>query len=181
MGEGKDDPRRPRTEIVASLRSDLAAERHPSDGGGRAWLVHGNASDRSDRSDSGPDTGDARATVRTPGRWTILYEAGELGIAEGGMVFLQISPFWGWSTPQTEQPAALGYTEVTTDGEGVTLESRTLDQQLLGIRIAGRRLERGERLRIVYGAGSVGASADRFAERDSKFWIAVDQQSVRTS
>ena len=31
-------PRRPHLEMVASLREDLAAERHPSDGGGRAWL-----------------------------------------------------------------------------------------------------------------------------------------------
>ena len=32
----------------------------------------------------------------------------------------------------------------------------------------------GERIRIVYGAGPLGASADRYAEKDSRFWIGVD-------
>ncbi len=144
--------------MVESLRADLAAVRHPADGGGRAWI----------------EETPARATARAPGRWTVHYEAGPLGIEAGGMVFLQISPFWGWSTPQTLEPAAAGYTEVSTAAEGVELEPQTLDQQLLGVRIGGRRLEAGERLRFVYGAGVAGARADRFAEGDSRFWIAVD-------
>ena len=147
-----------RPDMVESLRADLAAVRHPSDGGGRAWI----------------EENPARATVRTPGRWTLHYQAGPLGIEVGGMVFLQISPFWGWSTPQTIEPSAAGYTEVSTEAEGIELEPQTLDQQLLGIRIGGRRLEEGERLRLIYGAGVAGARADRFAEGDSRFWIAVD-------
>lgn len=150
--------RRPKPEIVESLRADLAAVRHPSDGGGHAWLEEA----------SGP------ATVGSPGRWTIGYRAGPLGIDAGGVVFLQVSPFWGWSTPQTSRPESPGFTEVTTSAEGVELEAETLDQQLLGIRVGGRRLEEGEELRIVYGAGPAGARADRFAEGDSRFWIAVD-------
>ena len=153
--------RRPRHEMVESLRADLAAERHPSDGGGRAWIeADGDA----------PPT----ATVSSPGRWVIHYEAGPEGIAEGGMIFLQVSPFWGWSTPQTDYPAESGYTEVTTTAEGVALEAATLDRQLLGITLGGRALAAGERVRMVYGAGPAGAVADRFAERDSRFWIAVD-------
>ena len=71
------------------LSADLAAERHPSDGGGRAWLADERA---------------ANVSVRTPGRFPIVYEAGPLGVAEGGVVFLLASPFWGWSAPQTVDP-----------------------------------------------------------------------------
>jgi hypothetical protein len=87
---------------------------------------------------------------------------------------LQVSPFWRWSTPQTLDPDAPGYTSVSTEAEGITLTPSTLDAQLLGIEIGERPLAAGERIRIRYGAGPAGARADRFAERESRFWIAVD-------
>ena len=155
--EGEATGRQPRFDLVESLRQDLAAGRHEADGGGRAWLEE-----------------PMPARVATAGRWTIVYQAGELGIAVGGMIYLQVSPFWGWSTPQVEQPSAPGFTEVASDAVGVALTPRTLDQQLLGITISGRALAAGEQVRILYGAGSAGAQADRFAERGSRFWIAVD-------
>ncbi len=150
--------RRPNVELAAQLREDLARPRHESDGGGRAWLE--------------PPPEPAR--VSSPGRWTVHFETGELGIAEGGMVYFLVSPFWGWSSPQAERSMAPGYTEVSTEAQGVELELQALDQNLLGIGVAGRALEPGERLKIVYGAGTAGARADRFAEADSRFWIAVD-------
>jgi hypothetical protein len=146
-----------RPDLVAMLREDRDAPRHASDGGGRAWLA-----------------GEAEATAQTPGRWTVVYEAGPEGVADGGVVTFMSSPFWGWSTPQTEAPDYHGYTEVTTDADGVELETATLDAQLLGITVRGRRLEPGERIRIVFGAGEIGAGADRFAEREERFWIGVD-------
>ncbi len=150
-----------RPDILAMLREDLEAVRHPADGGGRAWLE--------------PDPeGRDRVAAGESGRWTVVYEAGELGIAEGGWLFLQVPPSWGWSDPQPVAPAAPGYTAVTTAAAGVELEPATLDTGLLGIRIGGRALAAGERVRIVYGAGESGARADRFAERRSRFWIAVD-------
>lgn len=139
------------------MREDLEAPRHPSDGGGRAWLE-----------------GEPVAQVGRPGRFTIHFEVGEHGIAEGGALFLQVSPFWGWSTPQVVEPGAVGYTTVHTDADGVTLDARTLDQQLLGLTVGGRPLAAGERITLVYGAGSAMASVDRFAERQSRLWIAVD-------
>ncbi|MEM7584447.1 MAG: DUF3604 domain-containing protein [Acidobacteriota bacterium] len=157
MVESEWPDRQPRLELVESLRADLEAPRHPADGGGRAWLETSSA-----------------VTASTRGRWTLLYEAGELGVAQGGMAYLQISPFWGWSTPQVASPERLGFTEVSTDASGIELLPRTLDQQLLGIEIGGRKLRAGERLKIVYGAGPAGAVADRFAEGESRFWIAVD-------
>jgi hypothetical protein len=145
-------------EIVEALRSDLAVVRHPSDGGGRVWL------------EEEPD----RTRAGGVGTWTLVYEAGPDGIAVGGMLFLQVSPFWGWSTPQVAAEEAPGYTTVATDAEGVTLEAETLGQQLLGVRVGGRRLESGERVRMVYGAGPRGAHADTYAERGSRFWVSVD-------
>ncbi len=149
--------RAPRWEVVESLRRDLESPRHAADGGGLAWLEE-----------------PAPARVSTAGRWTIAYEAGPEGIAAGGMLYLQVSPFWGWSTPQVEAPEEPGYCEVSTAAAGVELVPRTLDRQLLGIAVAGRGLAVGEQVRIVYGAGPAGAVADRFAERGSRFWIAVD-------
>jgi len=148
-------------ENVERMRADLDIARDPSDGGGRAWIV--------------PEEGRSPdAVAGQPGRWTFLYEAGPLGIAKGGRLFLQVNPYWYWSTPQVEDPSWPGYTEVSTSASGVKLEAETLDQQLLGIRIGGRALRPGERVRIVYGAGEAGAMADRFAETGSRFWFEVD-------
>ena len=150
-----------RPEIVQALRDDLAATRHPADGGGRAWLE--------------PDPeGRDRVAAGESGRWTIVYEAGPEGIAADGWLFLQVPPHWGWSDPQPLSREAPGFTEVTTDAAGVELEPAMLDTGLLGIRVGGRALAAGERVRMVYGAGPFGARGDRFAERDSRFWISVD-------
>jgi hypothetical protein len=150
-----------RRETVRMLRLDLEAERHASDGGGRAWLKDGD----------GATTG---AAAGRSGRWTIVYEAGPLGVAEGGLVFLQVSPFWGWSAPQADFPHFPGFVRASTDAAGVDLDLRIPDRHLLAVGIGGRALREGERVEIVYGAGDAGAIADRFAERDSPFWVSVD-------
>ena len=164
-GVGVEDPLlspSARPEVVEMLREDALAERHPSDGGGRAWL------DRSEGS------GLRIAPAGGFGRYPIVYEAGPLGVAVGGWVMLQVSPYWGWSDPQPIEPAAPGYTEVSTDADGVVLTPAPLGEALLGVEISGRALAAGERIRFDYGAGDVGARADRFAERDSRFFVAVD-------
>ena len=38
-------------------------------------------------------------------------------------MFLQPSPFWGWDPPQSEYPEAPGFTEVSTEANGVTLRA----------------------------------------------------------
>lgn len=135
--------------------------RHPSDGGGRAWLDL-------------PEGEDGAVHIGRPGRWVIVYEAGEAGVAEGGSIWLQVSPFWGWSSPQPDHAEAPGYTEVSTDAEGVELVPAQIAQQLMLVEVRGRALAAGERVRIDYGAGALGARADSYAERNSRFWIAVD-------
>ncbi len=148
-------------EVVDDLREALAQTPGAADGGGRAWLEFAEG-----------DTREAR--VGTPGRFTIVYEVGPLGIASGGFLHFQVSPFWSWSTPQVELPEAPGYTTVEASADDIELEFETLDEQLLGIFVTGRPLVEGDRLRISYGAGPLGADVDRFAERGSRFWIAVD-------
>jgi hypothetical protein len=147
-------------EIVEMLREAAAHAPDPEDGGGHAWLE--------------PSKGQPNATVGAPTRVTLVYEVGPLGIASGGTIFLQVSPFWGWSTPQVTWRDAPGFTQVDASADDIEFSAETLDQQLLGIRITGRALVAGERIRIVYGAGAAGAATDRYAERNSRFWIAVD-------
>jgi hypothetical protein len=147
-------------DLVEALRESVALEPQAADRGGRAWL------------DEGDDP--QRATAGMPGRFAIVYEVGPLGIAKEGVIFFQVSPFWGWSTPQVEVPEAPGFTTIEPSSDDIEITAETLDQQLLGIRVTGRPLVAGDRLRIVYGAGPTGAMADDFAEENSRFWIAVD-------
>jgi hypothetical protein len=145
--------------LAAELAADRARPRHAADGGGRAWLAEA-------------PPGGARAGA--PGRFVLVYEAGPLGIATGGTLLFQAPPYWGWSTPQVEDEAAPGFTKVSSEAEGVTLAPETVDLGLLAIGISGRALAPGERVRIEYGAGPAGALADRFAERESRFFFGVD-------
>jgi len=156
-----DYPPRAMPELVESLRESLATTPDKSDGGGRAWL---------EQMPGDPDF----AIAGTPGRFTLIYEVGPEGIAVGGMIYFQVSPFWQWSTPQVEEPELDGYTVLTVSDEAMQLDAATLDQQLLGLRVSGRALRAGDRITIVYGAGPAGANADLLAEKNSRFWFAVD-------
>src|SRR5262249_19622797 len=126
-------------ETYRALAEDLTAPRHPSDGGGRAWLTEPTAN------------GDARprVTAREGVRFRIVYEPGPEGIADGGALFLQPSPFWGWSPPQTRVSEAPGYTEVRSDAAGITLEPEDLGE-MVAFRVRGRALRAGEQVEIVY-------------------------------
>jgi hypothetical protein len=145
------------------LREDLETVRHPSDGGGRAWLV--GADDRD---------GPIRVQAGSTARFDIIYEAGEHGISEWGVIFVETSPFWYWGDPQAHTAEAPGYTTAETQAPGVTLTRQALGPNLLGIQITGRALEPGERVRITLGAGEQQVRVDRYAEDESRIWIAVD-------
>jgi hypothetical protein len=148
-------------EVVELLRESDALTYHPSDGGGRAWLVR-------------EEGQKPYAVSATPDRFKIVYEVGPHGIATDGVIHFQVSPFWNWTTPQTVDPDALGYTTVTASDPEIKLTADTLDQQLLGILVERRPLVEGDRIEIVYGAGLAGAMPDQWAERRSPFWIGVD-------
>jgi hypothetical protein len=148
-------------DVVDLLRESQGLEYHASDGGGRASLVRAEGQD-------------PWAVSSTPDRFPLVYEVGPLGIATGGTIYLQVSPFWDWSTPQVVSPDARGFTEIRPNHPEIELSAETLDQQLLGIEVTGRPLVPGDSIEIVYGAGLAGAMPDRYAERDSPFWFAVD-------
>ena len=156
-----DVPPTAKLDTARMLQDDLAATRSPSDGGGRAWLAP-------------TPEGPARVVAGGSGRFRLVYEVGPLGIAQNGAMFLQVSPFWGWSTPQVENTDAPGYTTLEASASDIELDARTLGPQLLVIHVVGRPLVAGERVTFVYGAGPPGATTDRFAERGSRFWFAVD-------
>jgi hypothetical protein len=153
-----DLPPTARAELIETLREDERLERHVSDGGGQVMLLDG----------------EQQIAAGQPGRWTFRFTAGPEGIAPGGMLFFQPPPFWSWSPPQTEQPERAGFTTVATNAGGVTLEARAVADGLLAVTIGGRALAAGEQMTLVYGAGPGGALADRYAERGSAFWFAVD-------
>lgn len=150
-----------RPQLREEMLADLAAVRGASDGGGRAWI-------------EGSEDRPARAVAGESGTWHLIYEAGEHGIAVGGSLDLQVSPFWGWSTPQVEDPDAPGFTRVECAALGVALTLRTQDRQRLRAQVGGRALASGERISFHYGAGPAGAKADDFAERGERFSFAVD-------
>ncbi len=167
---GPPPPRRPDDLLSADakistfemLLQDLESEAHPADGGGRVELLSAFALD-----------GPGPITISRPARFEIRYVVGPHGVAEGGMVFLQASPFWDWSPPQNLGPSAPGYTEVSTGAEGVDLLVDTFES-VIAVTIRGRALEEGETIDFVYGAGPAGASVDRYRERGAEISIAVD-------
>lgn len=145
---------RGRPETHAAMVEDLAAVRHPSDGGGTVTRV------------SGPE----QVVAGGVGRWELELEVGALGVAEGGAVVFQAPAFWGWDPPQDQSPELPGHTAITTLAEGVHLDVAVFDQGLVRALVRGRALVGGERVRVTYG----GARADRFAESESELWLAVD-------
>ena len=147
-----------RPQLVEDLRADDEILRHRSDGQGRAFLVEGPSS----------------IAAGHRGRWHFAFEVGEAGITEGGYVFFQVPPFWGWSSPQLSRPDGPGFSEVVHELDSIQLVSVLLGEGLLGIRVEGRALSEGERIDVIYGTGVAGARADRYAERSSPFWFAVD-------
>ncbi len=142
-------------ELVANLRANAEAQRHPADGGGNARLVN-------------PDPVPAGSLAI----WSIEFTVGELGIADGGSIHFQPSPFWGWSPPQVDYPDLPGYTVVTTNDPDIALTTTAAPGGPLII-TAGDGFRPGEEITIRYG-GEVGARADRYRDRESRLWIGVD-------
>jgi len=151
------DPPSARRDMLEELRRARDAPRHASDGGGSARLQ-----------------APAPAEAGRRGSWTIVYRAGPQGVAVGGFVRLTVPAFWDWSPAQTVAPEEPGYTTATTAAAGVAVEARDVPGFWVDFLVRGRALAADEELEIAYGAGAAGAQADRFAERDSRFWISVD-------
>lgn len=146
------------------LLEDSSLPRHPSDGGGRAWI------------ESVEDQAGAPVPLQAGGlaRIRVTYEAGPLGISTGGALFFQVSSYWGWDPPQNLVSDAPGYTEAWCTADGVELELEWWGNEILEIKIEGRDLAAGEKIQLTYGAGPALARIDQFAERRARLWFAVD-------
>jgi len=113
------------------------------------------------------------------GSWTIEWTAGASGLETPGSLALQISPFWGWSPPQTNRPGSAGYTTIHSP-ENVRLEwsvAQTPHSVVATLREG--RLAPGDRVRFVYGDSTVGGSgslarADRYAEEFEELLVRTD-------
>lgn len=150
-------PPHARVETHQALVDDLAAERSASDGGGRLTRVEG----------------PSEVVAGTAHRWVLRYEAGPLGIAEGGALYFQTPAFWEWSPAQLRSPEAPGYTTVRTDA-GVGLDAERVDRGLVRVTVGSGGLAAGQAITLVYGDAAGPARADGYAEGGAELWVAVD-------
>jgi hypothetical protein len=138
-------------------------EPHPSDGRGTA-TVHPADPIR----------------VFQQGTWTINYVTDDTGIATGGGIVFQVSPFWEWSQPQVENPDFPGYTIVRSSNPDVRFEILGSNLHYLLIFVSEGELAGGDTVSIVYGDTGGGdhprgaAIADRYAEKSEEFYLKID-------
>ena len=147
---------------VREFQADLAAPRHPGDGGGTARVTQR----------------PMRVVAGAAGNWTIQLTIGEHGIAVGGVITFLPEPFWGWSTPQAESDTFPGYTEVSlTSKNESSLSSASIggaEAGMLILTVTEAPLLEGDVVTLDYGAGRAGARADRYAGRGARLWLGVD-------
>ena len=145
----------------SQLVEDIATPRHVSDGKGSVRIVEG------------PEY----ITASEPGSWKFEFSVSEHGIADGGSLFFMVSPYWYWTNPQTQSTKAPGYVSAWSmtkeEGDQLELETISFRNQLCQILVKGRAMRPGERVMLTYGQGA-GARADRYAEKESRFWFSVD-------
>ena len=143
------------------LIEDMATPRHVSDGKGAVRIL----------------TGPKYITASEMGSWTFEFTVSEHGIVDGGSLFFMVSPYWYWTTPQTQSAEGPGYVSASLvskeEGDALVLAPRSFGNQLCQIEVTGRDLRPGELIQVSYGQGS-GARADRYAEKESRFWFSVD-------
>ena len=143
-----------RRDVAEAMLLDLQTERHRSDGAGSSWML--------------VEESDMQCAAGGRGQWHIVYRVGVEGIAEGGAIFLQVPPFWEWSSPQTWDEREIGWTLVDVSAE-VEWESSTVDQQLLMVKIVKGSLRENDTVHFVYKG-----RADKYAESAAAFWCSVD-------
>jgi hypothetical protein len=134
-------------------------------------------------SDGGGDVAVTPKSVEVgkPCTLTFVYTAGEHGIVRGGGVLCYVSSFWYWTPPQSTDPQMPGYMTVSASSPEVKLSVTTdsSSQTALAL-IEDGQLHPGDRITFVYGDTTEGSfpnargMADRFAERDERFYFKVD-------
>jgi hypothetical protein len=109
--------------------------------------------------------------VSSTANFNLTFTVGDSGIAAGGFVMLQISPWWGWSQPQIISPEVPGYTVVETSFNDPSLKVYTLPLNRVVVFSKKRNFMSGEKITFIYGND---ARVDRFAEREELFQVFVD-------
>jgi hypothetical protein len=102
--------------------------------------------------------------------FTITFTVGKAGIAPGGFVMLQISPWWGWSKPQNFSPEAEGFTTVTPSFNDPSFQVKVLEMNRILAFSRKRYLTPGETITFKYSQARV----DMFAEAEELFMVFVD-------
>ena len=110
-------------------------------------------------------------SVGEPANFEIVFTVGEAGISRDGFVFLQVSPWWGWSPPQMTDPTGRGFTEVETSFTAPHLHVEALPMNRVLVSSPSRGFLPGDRVTFRYGRG---ATVDRFAEEEELFQVFVD-------
>jgi len=100
----------------------------------------------------------------------IDFTVGESGIAKGGFIMLQISPWWGWSEPQISYPGQPGYVEVEAAFDEPELAVEVLPLNRIMVFSRTRPIPAGAEINFSYRDARV----DRFAEAKELFQIFTD-------
>ena len=149
-----------KVDLDRDLRRDVEAPRSPSDGQG-SFVLKG-------RNGVSPLQNGSAAS------YSFSYTAGPLGVETGGSIWFMVSPFWGWSPPQLRRANQAGLTRLTAKPEDVRIHLDVPMPHMLRFTITEGRLDAGESIEFRYGAGTMKAVVDRFAETSTVFRVAVD-------
>lgn len=100
----------------------------------------------------------------------IEFTVGKSGIAPGGYILLQISPWWGWSPPHLGDPEIPGSVRVRADFSKPELEVEILPLNRVLVFSPDRPIPPGGRITFFY----ANAAVDRFAEEEELFQFFTD-------
>lgn len=100
----------------------------------------------------------------------ITFTVGKAGIAPGGFLILQVSPWWGWSEPQNLNPKAEGFIAVTPSFANPSLQVKILSMHRVLVFSPKEPIRPGETITFKY----TRARVDKFSESEELFMIFVD-------
>ena len=100
----------------------------------------------------------------------IDFTVGEAGIAPGGFIMFQISPWWGWAPPQKDYPDGPGAVAIRPSFAEPPLQVAVLPLNRVVVFSRDRAIPAGAKIVFTYRDAAV----DRFAEAEEMFQIFTD-------
>ncbi len=122
----------------------------------------------------------APVVAGSEGTWEFRFRTGPGGLPRGCGIVMQVTPFWGWSAPQTTNPDAPGFCTVTTTASCSLRITSSRERKYLLVTVEVGRLEPGDEVLIRYGDTSDGrhprgaAVAEPYAEACQEFLFKTD-------